>query len=208
MTTATTPILQAPALSGDATRDTDLPMHCRVERRIVWNLLNKLEAAGFKVVEVVDDEVTRCADKMAAMEAIFAVDDSYLFVRKGRRGKRWVKLVGGNGEDIISVYNAVDEDGFAERAAYFGDAPPWLGVDLRRAGERMLRSTLPRFCLRWDAVMTKNPPRLLALAAPGDPPDDGSAASWEPWCEDVLVCLGSADRPWQDVLADMVSGSA
>lgn len=47
------------------------------------------------------------------MEAVFAVDEVLLFVKsKVRRGSRthWIKLVGGNGEDIISDWGFSDGD--------------------------------------------------------------------------------------------------
>ena len=129
-TSTPTPSLQAPVLPGDADRDRSLPMHCKVERRIVWNLLTKLSAAGFEVVAVDDgDETTKCADNMAAMEAIFVVSDCYLYVRKqGRRGKahnRYIKLVGGNGEDIISDYSADNTDGFEAFMQSFDPCVNW-----------------------------------------------------------------------------------
>ena len=97
-----------------------------------------------------------------------------------------------------------------ERAAYFSDAPAWMGPDLQRAGERMLRSTLPRTCLRWDSKAT--PDDLLALIRGGQRVSIGDLDSegrtpWAGWCEDVLACLGAIDRPWQSVLADMVPGA-
>lgn len=94
-----------------------------------------------------------------------------------------------------------------ERAAYFADAPAWMGPDLQRAGERMLRSTLPRTCLRWDSKAT--PDDLLALTRGGQRVSIGDLDSegrtpWGGWCEDVLACLGAIDRSWQSVLADML----
>lgn len=130
-TPTTNTILQAPTLSSDADRDRELSMHCKVERRIVWNLLTKLWDAGFEIVEVDDgDDTTQCSKAehpaMAAMEAIFAVDECNLYVRKkGKRGKRFIKLVGGNGEDIISDYSAVDEDGFMTFMQSFDPCVNW-----------------------------------------------------------------------------------
>ena len=93
-----------------------------------------------------------------------------------------------------------------ERAAYFSDAPAWMGPDLQRAGERMLRSTLPRTCLRWDDKAT--PEGLLYLAKPDMfATNQVHVSSWPAWCDDVLACLDAPDRPWQSVLADMVPGT-
>lgn len=92
-----------------------------------------------------------------------------------------------------------------ERAAYFSDAPAWLGPDLQRLAERMLRSTLPRTCRRFDDKAT--PDTLLALVGREYDPA-AHLHGWPGWCEEVLVCLAAHDRPWQSVLADMVQGAA
>jgi hypothetical protein len=91
-----------------------------------------------------------------------------------------------------------------ERAAYFADAPPWLPPELRRAGERILRSTLPRTSRRWDDAMDRDPGILIRLIN-GEGAHGGEyRTAWDGWCEDVLVCLAAVNRSWQDVLADMV----
>ena len=100
-----------------------------------------------------------------------------------------------------------------ERAAYFSDAPARMAPDLQRAGEKMLRSTLPRTCRRWDDKAT--PEGLLYLAKPDMfAPNQVHVSSWPAWCDDVLAwcddvlaCLDAPDRPWQSVLADMVPGT-
>lgn len=108
-------VRQAPALKGDSE---ELSFNVKIERRIVWNLIDKLAAAGFLVVGVDDgdDKPVKCADAMAAMEAVFAVDDCRLLIKKpGTRGSSHaILLVGGNGEDIISDWNYTtgDPDGF------------------------------------------------------------------------------------------------
>jgi hypothetical protein len=109
----TAPVRQAPALPGDA--DLDLHTNSKIERRIVWNLIGQLEAAGFSVIAVDDgDERVKCADAMAAMDAVFAVGVAHVFVKKPRHGERWIKLVVGNGEDIVSDwgFSEADRDGF------------------------------------------------------------------------------------------------
>lgn len=110
-------IKQAPALKCDD--GNTLHVSGKIERRIVWNLLSRLWEAGFQGVSVDDggDRRIKCSDNMEAMEAIFSVDEAMLFVKsKERRGSRmhWIKLVGGNGEDIISDwgYSEGDPDGF------------------------------------------------------------------------------------------------
>lgn len=116
----TAPVKQAPALAVDAGHT--LRLEGKIERRIVWNLISQLWDAGFAVVAVDDGEDrVRCAKAespaLAAMEAAFAVDECYLIVKpKSRKhsGEHWIKLVGGNGEDIVSDwgYNTGDPDGF------------------------------------------------------------------------------------------------
>lgn len=112
-------VKQAPALTVDAGHT--LILNGKIERRIVWNLLSQLWDAGFEIVAVHDgDEKTSCKNAehpaMAAMEAVFAVDEATLIVTSKKRGSkpRWVKLVGGNGEDIISDwgFGEGDPDGF------------------------------------------------------------------------------------------------
>lgn len=108
-------VMDAPALKGDTE---ELSSNVKIERRIVWNLIDKLAAAGFLVVGVDDgeDKPVKCADAMAAMEAVFAVDDCRLLIKKpGTRGSSHaILLVGGNGEDVISDWNYTtgDPDGF------------------------------------------------------------------------------------------------
>lgn len=109
----TTPVHQAPALQGDNEREISITE--RIERRIAWNLIEQLGAAGFAVVKVYDGgETVKCTDALAAMEAIFAVGIAFLFVKKPRHGERWIKLVLGNGEDMLSDwgYSEADRDGF------------------------------------------------------------------------------------------------
>lgn len=76
----------------------------RLERRIVANLIRHLDEAGFPVRAVDDGE--ECTDvdlanpMKAAMELIFNLDDCIVFFRPGVRN--WVRLVLGNGIDIVS----------------------------------------------------------------------------------------------------------
>lgn len=103
-------VLQAPALPSDA--GLSISPNGIIERRIVWNLLTKLSIAGF-VVECVDDggELIECeGDAMKAMETVFSVDVSRVYVRKPGGSPRWIFLVGGNGEDMISDHGSPDGD--------------------------------------------------------------------------------------------------
>lgn len=119
-----TTVLQVPKLTVDG----DRTIHAQgiIERRVVWNLIAKLKAAGFTAVAVYDGEdYTKTADAQAAMELIFNLDEASLrFVRTADADafaadpddvcEHGVLLVGGNGEDIISDwdYSADDPDGF------------------------------------------------------------------------------------------------
>ena len=109
-------VLQAPALKQDEGRT--LHTHGKIERRIVWNLLNKAAAAGFIVTAVHDgEERVKCnSDMMAAMETVFSVDVSTLCLKKPGKGysEKGVALVCGNGEDIVSdwSFQTDDADGF------------------------------------------------------------------------------------------------
>jgi hypothetical protein len=85
-----------------------MPAHCKVERRIVWNLLKHLNANGWLPHVVFDgeDQVPATTPE-AAMDAIFSVDDSTLILINANDSKlrHGVQLIGGNGVDIISDYN-------------------------------------------------------------------------------------------------------
>lgn len=93
-----------------------IPARCKLERRIVWNLLKHLHANGWEPVMVDDggDEnpVTRTPE--AVMDAVFAVDDSHLYVRKQITEKsgmtHWIRLIGGNGIDMICDYSYSNGD--------------------------------------------------------------------------------------------------
>jgi len=102
----------------------EMPLHVRVEQRIVWNLLLALEKAGF-TPHLVDDgeEQTSAGSKKAAMELLFNLDDAYLFLshesaEKTEDGRRlrtaWIRFVFGNEIDVISDYSATNWHGFED----------------------------------------------------------------------------------------------
>lgn len=94
----------------------------KLERRIVWNLCKHLNTKGFMVTAVDDDGQTiflRSKNPLirakSAMEHIFNLDDSLVYFRsQDHSTEHWVRLVLGNGEDIISDFNYFegDADGF------------------------------------------------------------------------------------------------
>ena len=119
-----TTILQAPKLTIDG----DRTLHSQgvIERRVVWNLIAKLKAAGFTSVAVYDgEEYTKTPDAQAAMELIFNLDEASLRFIQSTDAEAYaadpdsvnehgILLVLGTGEDIISDWNysADDADGF------------------------------------------------------------------------------------------------
>lgn len=116
-------IVQAPELDGDKHFGGKLPPHCRLERRIVANLINHLAAACFVPVAVDDGgERVKCNTAKEAMETIFSVDESHLIVGKlGAPKNHAILLIGGNGVDIVSDWNYTqgDPDGFNAVMAAF-----------------------------------------------------------------------------------------
>ena len=107
-------VLQPPALRFD--KGMGMTANQAYERRIVWNLIHQLQAAGFEITGVDDGgELTaRGNNPLAAMEVIFDLDRATLLVRKGEEIEHGIVLVTGNAGDIISDWNyfADDRDGF------------------------------------------------------------------------------------------------
>lgn len=86
----------------------------KLERRIVTNLLARLDAIGYKPTCVNDgDDDNKCHDAKSAMEIIFNLDEAWLRVTKGRKN-RTILLIMGNGVDMIVDYSYIenDTDGF------------------------------------------------------------------------------------------------
>lgn len=105
-------MIAAPVLDTDKTlkdiTGKDLPARCYLERAVVANLIAHLQAAGFQPTGVNDggDERIKTPDLKSAMEAIFAVDDSRLYVkREGDAKGHTIVLVLGNGEDCIADHS-------------------------------------------------------------------------------------------------------
>jgi len=104
-----------PTLSSDV--GVALPIHCRIERRIVWNLLAHLRANGYLPRNVWDGEErikiepsSPQVEAKDAMEVIFSVDESVLRVARPG-GKRYsIALVCGNGIDIISDWSFTEDE--------------------------------------------------------------------------------------------------
>lgn len=71
------------------------------EKRIVRRVIKDLADNGYNVTHVWDGEeiIKNPRTVKAIIDAAFAVDISKIYF-----GKKWILLVGGNGEEIISDY--------------------------------------------------------------------------------------------------------
>lgn len=86
----------------------------RIAFPIVEKLLTRLVEAGYNLVKVNDGEaITRVTTVREALEAVFAVDEAMVYVRR-LDGARlvWVEILLMNGAECISDYAAYD-DGFS-----------------------------------------------------------------------------------------------
>lgn len=111
-----------PTLSCDDYLQGKMIPRGRLERRVIWNLLHNLLAAGWKPTEVDDGEElhqiadTGSADELAkaTMERVFAVDESRIFFERCANSPRqWVFVVLGNdGWDSVNDFTL--GTGFAE----------------------------------------------------------------------------------------------
>jgi hypothetical protein len=114
-------------INGVLYKDHSMPVHVRLEQRIVWNLLKVLAGKGFEVVGVHDgEEYTRVASRKAAAELIFNLDDCHVYFTfethekaGGNLRKVWIRLVMGNELDVISDYNASNWHGFEDIVSKF-----------------------------------------------------------------------------------------
>lgn len=111
-------ILQPPQLDIDKQLhpNGDMLARCRVERRVVWNLIAHLARAGFMPRKVREDVIRKTPDPKSMMEWIFNLDDCWIeFGKIGARESHAVYIVLGNdGTDCISdwQYTEGDPDGF------------------------------------------------------------------------------------------------
>ena len=117
--TTTTPMLLAPDLKIDERMrrkyGTTLTVQNRYERRVVWNLLHVLAAAGWTVYEIDDgDECVKPEDAKAAMEILFDLEDVHVVMTNGQQRFHHIRLIFGNGEDLICDFSFArdDADGF------------------------------------------------------------------------------------------------
>ena len=94
------------------TRAKPMPPHRFVERELIFQLVSGLHARGWEPFKLQGDSlIERVKTTNASLqalqrrswEAFEAVDTALLWFRKGE-ATNWVKLVGGNGPDVISDY--------------------------------------------------------------------------------------------------------
>lgn len=94
----------APTLDHDVMMQTryssQQDQRMRNERRIVWNLLERIQAAGFKLAFVDDgEEETKVTTSKEAMELCFNLDDCHVMFSDGKAPIAWVRFIFGNGND-------------------------------------------------------------------------------------------------------------
>lgn len=110
-------VLQPPPLTEEHRKRISpsvLPRY-QAERRIVWNLIQRLAVHEYQPLEVEHDDIVPTPNNIETMfNEIFEVEDCYLFFAKrgDKAAKRWVRIVLGNGIDCISDYghNKTDEE--------------------------------------------------------------------------------------------------
>lgn len=112
--------LVAPALDHDAMMKArfghSVSVNGRLERDIVFSLLTYLESKGFRTIATFDGEVRESTHGSVkkAMEFIFNLDDVSVRVKKVGYSEHGIRLVLGNGVDVIADWNYfdLDDDGF------------------------------------------------------------------------------------------------
>ena len=97
--------------------DTDLNDRMRIERKLIAHLIAHLVTAGFELSHAHDgEESIVVTDTKSAMEVIFSVDESHLFVRhpEHRITQSIFIVLGNDGWDCVNdhSYEENDRDGF------------------------------------------------------------------------------------------------
>lgn len=107
---------QVPELEIDRKlyKDCKMGANAKLERRIVWRMFAHLASKGWTPCQIDDrDEKTDVTSTKAAMELIFNLDDSFVIVRNASGRKHWIRLILGNGIDVISDYSYSETTDFA-----------------------------------------------------------------------------------------------
>lgn len=109
-------LIQAPTLDCDSyidwTDNDKRPVErMRVERTVIANLIAHLAEAGYAVTGASDgEERHKVSDMKAAMEVIFSVDESRLYVKHPdqARGQTLVIVLGNDGYDCVADWSTAD----------------------------------------------------------------------------------------------------
>lgn len=108
-----------PTLKIDALlfKDRPMPAHCKLERRIVANLIAHLAFHGWSVTHVWDgDDREATPDMVSAMELVFNLDECRIYFSKDGHTHS-VYLVLGNGVDCLADWGFSDNDADGFNAA-------------------------------------------------------------------------------------------
>lgn len=98
-----------PTLKTDARRTLDSVQV--LERRVVWNLLDHLGQAGWKVTSVSDGDTRHpMKDDVEVMELVFDLDESWLYATKGEHRHAIFIVLGNDGYDAVADYHYFDDD--------------------------------------------------------------------------------------------------
>jgi hypothetical protein len=113
-------VIAVPDLKIDAILYKDEPMHIRAknERRVVFALLEMLVKNGFRISGVWDGETmektySETSQITDAMELIFNLDESSVWVRKEGFKEHYIFIVLGNADDgseVVADYSYSDGD--------------------------------------------------------------------------------------------------
>lgn len=83
-----------------------------IEHQIIRRMVQDLKAAGWELFSAYDgEEQTPVSDTDAALDVFDSVSDSIFWFR-GRDARSWVRLIDGNGCDVISDWGV--REGFDE----------------------------------------------------------------------------------------------
>lgn len=115
-------ILQPPVLKIDTEAErrygSRVSPNGRLERRLVWNLLHHLMLNGWQAYAILNEDTGHwmlCVTPEAFMELAFNYEEPLVRVRRmGQPGYRphRIKLIDGNGIDMISDHTLRDTDNF------------------------------------------------------------------------------------------------
>ena len=88
-----------------------------VEHRLVRHLVRVMKQNGWEAICVDDGgEMVKTVSEMEVMEAVFSVDESRIYFKKGNQKHIVLIVLGNDGYDAIADYTTSlgDKDGFGE----------------------------------------------------------------------------------------------